>query len=62
MSEENIEDKLEDVKEQPVEPLEVKIVNHPEKPKSDYDEVDDNEYENMYPSDEQIKEYSDEVE
>ncbi len=49
-------------KEEKFEPIEVKIINHPEKPKSDYDEVDDNEYENMYPSDEQIKEYSDEVE
>ncbi len=65
MSEENIEDKLEDVKEEslePVEPLEVKIINHPEKPKSDFDESEANEYENMYPTDEQIKEYSDEVE
>ncbi len=41
-------------------PLEVKIVNHPEKQKSDYEEAEDNEYENMYPTDEQIKEYNDE--
>ncbi len=62
MSEESIEETIEKVKEEKLEPLEVKITNHPEKQKSDYDESEDNEYENMYPSDEQIKEYSDEVE
>ncbi len=61
MSEELSEEKLEDVKDLPIEPLEVKIINQPEKKKSDFDETEDNEYENMYPTDEQIKEYEEEI-
>ncbi len=58
-TEEIIEEKKEDI---PV--LEVKVLNQPEvkKPVSDFDSVDDSQYENMYPSDEQIKEYEDEKE
>ncbi len=60
MSEENIEEKLEEVKDIPIEPLEVKITN-PTKPEPTmFDDVDDSEYENMYPTDEQIKEYEEE--
>ncbi len=66
MSDEAVEEKLEDVKEAPIEPLEVKIVNKEGvsvvKPKSDYDEMEANEYENMYPSKEQIDEYEKETE
>ncbi len=52
-----IEEKKEDI---PV--LEVKVVNPPEVKKkvSDYDSVDANEYEDMYPTEEQIKEYEEE--
>ncbi len=50
----------EDKKEEKIPPIEVEIVNHPEKQKSDYDTAEDGEYENMYPTDEQIKEYEDE--
>ncbi len=60
MSEEVNEEKLEEVKDIPIEPLEV-IVKNPVKPEpSVFDDVDDNEYENMYPTEEQIKEYEDE--
>ncbi len=53
-----IEEKKEDI---PV--LEVKVVNPPEEKKekpSDFDSVDDNEYENMYPDEAMIKEYEEE--
>ncbi len=58
-AEEIIEEKKEDV---PVEPLEVKIINKDEKPKSDYDEMEANEYENMYPSKEEIEKFESEKE
>ncbi len=52
-----IEEKKEDI---PI--LEVKVVNPPEvkEKKSDFDSVDDSQYENMYPTDEMIKEYEEE--
>ncbi len=52
-----IEEKKEDI---PV--LEVKVVNPPEvkEKKTDYDTVDANEYENMYPDADMIKEYEEE--
>ncbi len=69
MSEE-LEDKLEETKEddtanteidaKELEPLEVKVINKEEKEKTPYDETEDVMYENMYPTDEQIKEYEDE--
>ncbi len=42
--------------------IEVKVVNPPEvkEKKSDFDSVDANEYEDMYPTKEQIKEYEEE--
>ncbi len=54
------EEIIEEKPEEPITPLEVKIMNQPEVKKSDYDDVDDNEYENMYPTEEQIKEYEEE--
>ncbi len=60
MSDEATEEKLEDVKEESIEPLEVIIKNQPEKEKTMFDEIDEPEYENMYPTEEQIKEYEDE--
>ncbi len=66
MSDDAVEEQIEEKKEQPLEPLEVKIVNKEGvsviRHKSDFDETEDNEYENMYPSIEQIKEYEDEKE
>ncbi len=62
MSEEVNEEKLEELKDIPIEPLEVIVKNQPKKEKSDFDSVEDSEYENMYPTDEQIKEYEDETE
>ncbi len=52
-----IEEKKEDI---PV--LEVKVINPPEvkEKKSDFDSQDEPEYEDMYPTDEQIKEYEEE--
>ncbi len=56
-TEEIIEEKKAET-EEPITPLEVKIMNPPEeKKKSDYDEMEANEYENMYPDKEQIEEY-----
>ncbi len=43
--------------EEKVEPLAVKIVNKEEKEPSPYDDTEDLEYENLYPTDEQIKEF-----
>ncbi len=60
MSDEATEEKLEDVKEESIEPLEVIIKNQPEKEKTMFDESEDLEYENMYPDAEQIKEYEEE--
>ncbi len=68
MSDDAVEEQIEEKKEElpPLEPLEVKIVNKEGvsvvKPKSDYDEMEANEYENMYPSKEQIVEYESETE
>ncbi len=57
--EEVIEEQTKD--DTPITPLEVKVVNQPSKPEpSDFDSTDDAEYENMYPTKEQIKEYEDE--
>ncbi len=38
-------------------PLEVKVVNTEKKVVSVYDDTEDLEYENLYPTDEQIKEF-----
>ncbi len=40
-------------------PLEVKIVNHPEVKKSDYDSTDDDEYSELGITQEQLKEFED---
>ncbi len=58
-TEEIIEEKQAET-EEPITPLEVKVMNKVEKVVSDYDSTDDNEYENMYPTEEQVKEYQDE--
>ncbi len=61
MSEETPEEIIEEKKEDiPV--LEVKVVNPPEvkKEPTAFDDTDDPEYENMYPTDEQITEYEEE--
>ncbi len=60
MSEETNEEKLEEVKNIPIEPLEVIVKNPPKPQPTMFDDVDDSEYENMYPTKEQIKEYEDE--
>lgn len=62
MSEETevIAEVVEEEEETPTVPLEVKIVNPVEKEKTPYDETEDVMYENMYPTDEQIKEYEEE--
>ncbi len=49
-------------KEEKIPPLEVKITNHKEREVTPFDDIDSPEYENMYPSNEQIKEYEDEEE
>ncbi len=54
---EDIKDIPEDSEE--VVPLEVKIVNHPEKVKSDYDSTDDDEYSELGITQEQLKEFED---
>ncbi len=59
-TEEIIEEKQAET-EEPITPLEVKIVNKDEKKEDPFDSVDDNEYENMYPDDKQVKEYQDEM-
>ncbi len=43
-------------------PMEVKIINHKDKEVTPFDDMDSPEYENMYPTNEQIKEYEDEEE
>ncbi len=53
------EDKIDDVKEESTEPLEVKIINSEKKVVSVYDDTEDLEYENLYPTEEQIKEFED---
>ncbi len=60
MSDETQEEKLEDISNAPIEPLEVIVKNPPEKKKSDFDSVDDSQYEDMYPTKELIKEYEEE--
>ncbi len=63
MSDEEIIEQVKEDKDEDQPILEVKVVNPPEvkreKP-SDYDSVDANEYEDMYPTDDQIKEYESE--
>ncbi len=46
-----------DKEETPVPPLEVKVVNTEKKVSSVYDDTEDLEYENLYPTEEQIKEF-----
>ncbi len=60
MSEE--QDEILEEKKEDVSILEVKVINQPEVKKipSDFDSVDDSQYENMYPTDEMIKEYEEE--
>ncbi len=53
------EDKIDDVKEEKLEPLEVKVVNPEIKKSTVYDDTEDAEYENLYPTEEQIKEFED---
>ncbi len=48
---------IEEVIDEKVEPLEVKVVNPEKKVVSVYDDTEDLEYENIYPTDEQIKEF-----
>ncbi len=57
MSEE--QDEILEGKKEDIPVLEVKVINPPEvkEKKSDFDETEDNEYENMYPTKEQIEEY-----
>ncbi len=64
MSEDINEEKLEDTKDTEITPLEVKVINQPEVKKisSDFDSVDDSQYESMYPTEELIKEYTEEEE
>jgi len=58
MSEE-IEEKLEDVQNVDTLPLEVKIVNKDKKEVSDYDSKDNEEYDDLGITSEQIKEFED---
>ncbi len=51
------EDKIEEVKEEKLEPLEVKVINTEKKVVSVYDDREDLEYENLYPTEEQIQEF-----
>ncbi len=60
MSDDVTDEKLEEMPDTPTEPLEVKITNQPKKEITPYDEIEDVMYENMYPTDEQIKEYEEE--
>ncbi len=64
MSDEAVKD-IEHIPEKE-QPIEVKIVNKEGvsvvKPKTEFDEAENNEYEDMYPTREQIKEYEDENE
>ncbi len=46
-------------KETSITPLEVKVVNQEKKVSSVYDDKEDLEYENLYPTEEQIKEFED---
>ncbi len=63
MSEQTDEEIVQEATLIPNEPLEVIVKNKPEKPeKTPYDESEDPQYENMYPTDEQIKEYEEEKE
>ncbi len=50
---------IEEVVEEKVEPLEVKVVNTEKKVVTAYDDTEDLEYENLYPTEEQIKEFED---
>ncbi len=53
------EDKLDDVKEESVEPLEVKIVNETKEKSTVYDDKDDEENDSIPITEEQIKEFED---
>ncbi len=55
--EEVVEEQIET--ETPITPLEVKVVNEVKKESSPYDDKEDLEYENLYPTEEQIKEFED---
>ncbi len=48
---------IDEVIEEKVEPLEVKVVNTEKKQVSVYDDIEDLEYENLYPTTEQIEEF-----
>ncbi len=52
---------VEEQAEEKVLPLEVKIVNTEKKVVSVYDDTEDLEYENLYPTDEQIKEFEENI-
>ncbi len=61
MDDEGVKEVVEDTENIPekVLPIEVKVINS-EKPKvSVYDDTEDLEYENLYPTEEQIKEFED---
>ncbi len=60
MDNEEVQEVTEEVKDVPLEPLEVKVVNQKEDKKSDYDSKDDSEYEDQLITKEEIKEFEDE--
>ncbi len=51
------EEKLEDTQDIDIQPLEVKIINHPKKEVSDYDSKDDIEYDELGITKEEIEEF-----
>jgi len=53
------EDKIDDVQDIDIQPLEVKIINQPKKEVSDYDSKDDVEYDELGITKEEIKEFED---
>ncbi len=54
-----IDEKLEDVQDQSIEPLEVKVVNKEVRESSPYDGHDDYEHDELKATDEEIKEFED---
>ncbi len=59
MDNDEVAEVVEEQAEDKVVPLEVKIVNTEKKVSSVYDDKEDSEYENLYPTEEQIKEFED---
>ena len=51
----------EEKKEEKENPVEVKIVDQKEPEVTPYDDFEDLEYENMYPTDEQVEEYDKDI-